>query len=64
MSMIIGHCLLKYREAARRLGIRWLRRRSHKGATLSWPKYRLFLERHPLALPGRITDLIALSRSV
>jgi hypothetical protein len=56
--------LLKYREAARRLGLRWMRRRSHKGSTLSWPKYRLFLERNPLALPGRITDLIALSRSV
>ncbi len=56
--------LLKYREAARRLGFRWMRRRSHKGSLLSWPKYRLFLERNPLAIPGRITDLIALSRSV
>jgi RNA-directed DNA polymerase len=56
--------LLKYREAARRLGFRWMRRRSHKGSTLNWPKYRLFLERNPLALPGRITDLIAMSRSV
>ncbi|QDV23843.1 group II intron reverse transcriptase/maturase [Aureliella helgolandensis] len=56
--------LLKYREVARRLGFRWMRRRSHKGSVLSWPKYRLFLDRNPLALPGRITDLIAMSRSV
>jgi len=56
--------LLKYREVARRLGLRWLRRRSHKGARWSWEKYNTYLEHHPLAVPGRITDLIALSRSV
>ena len=56
--------LLKFREAARRLGLRWMRRRSQKGAQLTWVKYRLHLERNPLALPGRITDLIALSRGV
>lgn len=57
-------CLLKFREAARRLGLRWMRRRSHKAAKLNWAKYRLHLERNPLALPGRITDLIALGRDV
>lgn len=56
--------LLKYREVARRLGLRWLRRRSHTGARWSWEKYTAYLEHHPLAVPGRITDLIALSRSV
>ncbi|QDV25801.1 RNA-dependent RNA polymerase family protein [Aureliella helgolandensis] len=40
--------LLKYREVARRLGLRRMRRWSHKGSVLSWPKYRLFLDRNPL----------------
>ena len=56
--------VIKYREAVRRLGIRWMRRRSQKGAKLNWAKYRLYLELNPLALAGRITDLIALSRGV
>ena len=51
--------LLKYREAARRLGLRWIRRRSHKAATFSWSAYQAYLKHHPLAVPGRITDLIA-----
>lgn len=54
--------LLKYREAARRLGVRWIRRRSQKAASFSWSQYRTYLEHHPLAVPGRITDLIAMNR--
>ncbi len=54
--------LLKFQRTAGRLGSRWMRRRSHKGANLSWGDYHKFLERHPLAVPGSITDLIAMSR--
>ena len=56
--------LLKYREVARRLGLRWMRRRSQSGSVLSWAQYNLHLQRNPLALPGRITDLIAMARMV
>ena len=55
--------LMKYREAARRLAVRWMRRRSHKGGQLSWESYQLYLDRHPLALPGRLKDLIAMGRT-
>ena len=55
--------VLKYREAARLLGLRWIRRRSQT-ATMSWPNYYAYLARHPLAIPGRITDLIAMTRPV
>lgn len=55
--------LMKYREAARRLAFRWMRRRSHKGGQLSWESYQLYLDRHPLALPGRLKDLIAMGRT-
>lgn len=55
--------VLKYREAARLLGLRWIRRRSQT-ATMSWPDYNVYLERHPLAVPGRVTDLIAMTRPV
>ncbi len=54
---------MKYREAARRLAFRWMRRRSHKGGQLSWESYQLYLDRHPLALPGRLKDLIAMGRT-
>jgi len=52
--------LMKFREAARKLGLRWMRRRSQKGRNLSWEAYGLYLERHPLPNPGQITDLIAM----
>ncbi|WP_146596687.1 hypothetical protein [Novipirellula galeiformis] len=51
--------LVKFREAARKLGLRWMRR-SQKGRNLSWEAYGLYLERHPLPNPGQITDLIAM----
>lgn len=54
--------LMKYREVARRFGLRWLRRRSHKGSSWSWEKYRRYLGHQSLAVPSQITDLIALSR--
>ena len=55
--------LMKYRDAACRLGLRWMRRRSHKGDNLSWEAYGRYLEHHPLPTPGRITDLIAMARA-
>jgi group II intron reverse transcriptase/maturase len=52
---------LKYREAARRLGLRWLRRRGDSNE-ISWQAYATYLRKHPLAIPGKIVDLIKLAR--
>ena len=52
---------MKYREAARRMALRWIRRRSQK-AWMSWAAYAEYLKRHPLAEPSRIVDLIAMAR--
>jgi hypothetical protein len=51
----------KYREVARRLGLRWLRRRS-QNSRVSWDTYNAYLRQYPLPNPGRITDLIAMAR--
>jgi RNA-directed DNA polymerase len=51
----------KYREAARRLGFRWLRRRGENGR-INWEEYNAYLRRHPLAVPGKIVDLIRMAR--
>ena len=64
MSMTIGVGLLKYRKPHVVLAFAGCVAAARRARLLSWPKYRLFLERNPLAIPGRITDLIALSRSV
>jgi group II intron reverse transcriptase/maturase len=53
--------VVKYREAARRMGLRWLRRRS-QASRVSWAAYHTYLQQHPLPNPGRITDLIAMAR--
>ena len=55
--------LMKYHAAARRLAFRWMRRRSHKGGQLSWESFQLYLDRHPLPMPGRLKDLIAMGRT-
>ena len=55
--------LVKYREAARRRALRWIRRRSQQ-AWMSWAAYAEYLQRHPIAEPGRIVDLIAMARGV
>ena len=55
--------LMKYHAAARRLAFRWMRRRSHKGGQLSWESFQLYLDRHPLPMPGRLKDLIAMGRA-
>lgn len=53
--------VVKYREAARRMGLRWMRRRS-QNSRVSWDAYNAYLRRHPLPNPGRIVDLIAMAR--
>ena len=53
--------VMQYHEVARRLGLKWIRRRSQT-ASMSWTAYSEYLERHPLVKPGKIVDLIALSR--
>jgi hypothetical protein len=53
--------VLKYREAARRMGLRWVRRRSQNSQT-SWSSYQNYLQHHPLPNPSRIVDLIANAR--
>ena len=54
---------IKYRETARRLGFRWFRRRGNR-CKMNWQKYSEYLGRHALVSPGRITDLIAMSRAM
>jgi group II intron reverse transcriptase/maturase len=54
--------LMKYQRLVERLSFRWMRRRSHKGKTHSWSNFRAFVKQHPLALPRKLTDLIALHR--
>ena len=56
------HWVQKYQRAARRLGLRWMRRQCQTG-TINWEEYQLYLERYPLPQPGKITDLIAMSRN-
>jgi hypothetical protein len=56
--------LMKYREAARRLGLRWLRRRSQTGDVHSWESYQRYLDHHSLPMPQKLTDLIAIGRTL
>ena len=49
--------LLKYREAARRLACRLVRRRSQRKMSIT-TFYGEYLPRHPLARPRRLTNLI------
>jgi RNA-directed DNA polymerase len=53
--------LMVFRDHARRMAKRHLSRRS-QNSYLSWAKYNDFLAANPLANPGRLTDLIAMSR--
>jgi hypothetical protein len=53
--------VVKYREAARRMGLRWLRRRG-RNSRVSGDAYNAYLRQHPLPNPGRIVDLIAMAR--
>lgn len=51
--------LVTFREAAIRMALRWLRRRSQK-AYVSWKDFHRYLERHPIVQPRKLKDLIAL----
>lgn len=53
--------LMVYRDKARRMAKRHLSRRS-QNSYLNWDKFNAFEERHRLASPSRLTDLIAISR--
>lgn len=55
--------VMKYREAARRMGMRWLRRRS-QNSQVTWESYNNYQRAHPLPNPDRIVDLIALARRI
>lgn len=55
--------LVKYREAVKRFAHRWICRRSQKGH-MSLRDYHRYLERHPLVVPLRLTDLIARGREL
>mgnify|MGYP002631781739 CR=1 FL=1 len=53
--------LMAYRDHARRMAKRHISRRS-QNSYFSWAKFNAFLEQNPLASPGRLIDLIAMSR--
>ncbi len=55
--------VVKYREAARRMGLRWMRRRS-QNSRVTWETYNNYLQHHPLPNPTRIVDLIAKARQM
>jgi len=50
--------LIRYQRAAMKLAFRWLTRRSQNTST-SWENFYTYLERHPLAGPVKLKDLIA-----
>lgn len=51
--------LMLYREAALRIARRWLIRRSQRGKMGLTFFYQIYIQRHPVALPRRVVDLIA-----
>jgi len=51
--------LMKYLKGVQLLVFRWMRRRSQKGKTLSHSSFWQYRDRHPFALPRKLTDLIA-----
>jgi len=53
--------LMKYRGMARRLAFRWLNRRS-QAKSKNWSEFYTYIDRHGLASPKRLTDLIAMAR--
>ena len=53
--------LMAYRAHVCRMAKRHISRRS-QNSYFSWAKFYAFVEQNPLASPGRLTDLIAMSR--
>ena len=54
--------LIVYRKAAQRMALRWMRRRS-QNAWISLTKFGDYLTQHPLALPSKLLDLIAMAKA-
>jgi group II intron reverse transcriptase/maturase len=54
--------LMKFRQAAKELAFRWLNRRSQKKSK-TWAQFDAYMTRFPLAVPQKLTDLIAMARS-
>ncbi len=51
--------LVKYREAALRMALRWLRRRSQRGTMRQRDFYTAYIRRHPVAGPRKLVNLFA-----
>jgi RNA-directed DNA polymerase len=51
--------LMTYREAAMRMALRWLRRRSQRGKMRCTTFYTEYIARHPIAQPRRLVNLFA-----
>ena len=54
--------LMVYFRQARWLAKRWLSRRS-QNTYVNWDDFSTYCKRHPLAQPGKVTDLIAMVES-
>ena len=52
--------LMKYRDAAKKLALRWLNRRSQRKSK-NWGQFHAYMDRFPLASPRKLTDLIAMA---
>jgi hypothetical protein len=50
-----------FRQQAKRLAFRWLNRRS-QSTSKTWKEFYAYIERHGLASPTKLTDLIAMQR--
>jgi group II intron reverse transcriptase/maturase len=55
--------LMKFRGMAKWLAYRWLNRRS-QSKSMNWSEFHAYADRHELASPRRLTDLIAMSRAL
>jgi hypothetical protein len=50
-----------FRDMAKRLAFRWLNRRS-QSTSMTWKEFYAYIDRHRLASPRKLTDLIAMAR--
>lgn len=50
-----------FRKQAKRLAFRWLNRRS-QSTSKTWKEFYAYIDRHGLAVPKKLTDLIAMQR--
>lgn len=51
-----------FRQKAKRLAFRWLNRRS-QATSKTWKEFYAYIDRHGLASPKKLTDLIAMARA-